>query len=373
MNVIIFGAGASYATHGLPLTENVLKAWQEDIDGRHAVLALALDWAVPRWRRGKLTLEDAWKRIDLAWKEQVFPGVTRKVNPLDMAHRRRVWELAETEQRRETAEPWYYRKQVQSARQAQWSTEQFLSVAAGWELRRLIQRYMAIPGDAARCAPYRSLLEQARPLGSVLSFNYDTLAEQCLDAGEQPWTYDIPSGVGTIGVLKPHGSVNCTHVREGEEDQIRHNVRLRLEDMGYQGKRFVQNLVVGLRVKTEHTSIEPSDAIRLHFQRILNASEVALREAQCVFVVGYSFPSADTTFLDVVARACASRAERSLSLVVIDTVERTRAEGQQLARLRDLFGPALAGAIAYCPHGFEAWGKSHDCLVTATPRGRRTR
>ncbi|MDQ3773551.1 MAG: hypothetical protein M3461_03825 [Pseudomonadota bacterium] len=73
------------------------------------------------------------------------------------------------------------------------------------------------------------------------------MAEQCLDAGEQPWTYDIPSGVDRIGVLKPHGSVNCTHVREGEEDQIRHNVRLRLEEMGYQGKRFVQNLVVGVR------------------------------------------------------------------------------------------------------------------------------
>lgn len=148
MNVIIFGAGASYATHRLPLTANALRAWQEDIEDRHAVLALALDWAVPGWRQGKVTLEDAWKRIDLAWKERGFPGVSWKVNPLNVAHRRRVWELAETEQRRETAEPCYYRKQVQSARQAQWSTEQFLSVAAGWELRRLIQRYRATPRGA---------------------------------------------------------------------------------------------------------------------------------------------------------------------------------------------------------------------------------
>ncbi len=122
----------------------------------------------------------------------------------------------------------------------------------------------------------------------------------------------------------------------------------------------MQNLVVGLREKTEHTWAEPADAIREHFQRILDACEVALREAQRVFVVGYSFPEPDTTFLDVVAKACASRADRSLSVVVIDRARPWGARRQR-ARLREFLGPTAR--IDYCPHGFEAWGRKHACAA----------
>src|SRR5262249_51901331 len=156
----------------------------------HAILALALNWAIRGWRRSKVTLEDAWQAIDLAWKERGLLGVTPKVKPLDLAQRRQVWELAEAEQRRERGEPCYYRRQVEWARHAQWSTEQFLSIAGGWEFRRLIQQYLSIPTDAAKCAPYKNLFEQAGPFRSILSFNYDTLVEQFLDADGISWTYD---------------------------------------------------------------------------------------------------------------------------------------------------------------------------------------
>src|SRR5206468_174798 len=100
------------ATHRLPLTATALKEWQGAIEREHAILALALDWAVRGWRRGKVTLEDAWQAIDLAWKERGLLGVTPKVTPLDLAQRRQVWELAEAEQRRERGEPCYYRRQM---------------------------------------------------------------------------------------------------------------------------------------------------------------------------------------------------------------------------------------------------------------------
>jgi SIR2-like domain len=358
-HVVIFGAGASFATHRAPLTATALQTWTHSIDKEHKLLGLALDWTVPGWRNARVNLETAWRTIDLAWNERQMMGIRQSVEPLDAAQRLRVWQLARAEQDRERAEPFYYRTQIAGARRDQWSTEQFLSAAAGWELRRLIQEKLAICRNPSWSTPYVRVLGA---LGldsrdSVVSFNYDTLVEQCLDRDHKHWTYDIQSGLRRIAVLKPHGSVNWTQVIDGKGDHIRLGLQLPPRRMGYKGGRLIQNLVVGLRDKTEHTQAESSDKVRSHFQVILDACEAALRTSRRLFVVGYSFPRADTTFLDVVTKASASRPAGSLSLTIISKGYLTPG----LSYIRDLFGPAINEPVVYCPHGFDAWKTHHPC------------
>jgi hypothetical protein len=129
-------------------------------------------------------------------------------------------------------------------------------------------------------------------------------------------------------VLKPHGSVSIAHLRERDGESVCERLQLRVRDMGYQGDRFIQNLVVGLRDKTEHTAVEPSDPIKAHFRIVLDACESAIHRASHLWIAGYSFPAADTTFLDVVARAIAGRGNASLSATVIDKGENPRSQPQ---------------------------------------------
>src|SRR5947208_1246407 len=105
MNVIIFGAGASFATHALPMTLQALQSWRTTIEQAHPLLALALDWIAPNWRDAGVNLEEAWQWIDIAWKERELLGIPFRVEPLNLAQRREVWELAEAAQRREEGEP----------------------------------------------------------------------------------------------------------------------------------------------------------------------------------------------------------------------------------------------------------------------------
>src|SRR5262249_13189605 len=153
---------------------------------------------------------------------------------------------------------------------------------------------------------YRHLLERVRP-AAIISFNYDTLVEQCLPP--DTWTYvasDIVSG--RIVVLKPHGSVNWTHRYPriaGGGEQIELGVTFHPDVMGYRANWLVQNAVIGLRTKLEHTAAEASAAIRGRFREILIRCEDILAAAQRICVVGYRFAAADTGFLDMLARAIA--------------------------------------------------------------------
>ncbi|HEY1340353.1 MAG TPA: hypothetical protein VGF59_22735, partial [Bryobacteraceae bacterium] len=175
-------------------------------------------------------------------------------------------------------------------------------------MRRLIQETFVVDVTDAGQRLYRHLLEQVRP-AAIISFNYDTLLEQCLRP--DTWTYvasDVVSG--RIVVLKPHGSVNWVHryprMASGVE-QIDFGITLRPDAMGYRANWLVQNTVIGLRTKLEHTAAEGSAAIRGRFREILIRCEDILAAAERICVVGYRFAAADTGFLDMLTRAIARR------------------------------------------------------------------
>lgn len=134
MNILILGAGASYATHRLPIANQALRVWEPTIRKQRKLLAFVLRvWVGSDWPQADL--EEAWTRIDVAWKERAGGASRFAVRELTDSERRNVRQLA-----REVVEPPgypnYYRSQLVWARD--YSPEQFLSVVAGWELRRLI-------------------------------------------------------------------------------------------------------------------------------------------------------------------------------------------------------------------------------------------
>lgn len=226
-----------------------------------------------------------------------------------------------------------------------------------------------MPVKLGSCGPYERLLRDLQPT-TVISFNYDTLLEQYLDLERRAWTYEaLPTGSYPISILKPHGSVNWMYRRRGThrvQEEVNFCTILSLEGMGYcRGRWLVQNLVVGLRDKIEHTPQEESPGIRRVFRKILGACERALTDAEEVWIVGYRFASADTSFLEILAHSRTCRAKPPL-LRVIDFVDpaspkRLQQILEKLRRIRDLFGLPGKARFPYCFCGFEQWANHAFC------------
>ena len=355
MNVLILGAGASYATHRLPVASNALSQWEQAIRHNCRLLAYALDmWLGTAWR--ETDLEAAWNRIDAAWKERAA-GALPAVPDLNTSQRRSMWKIAFEVAAAEPQDPNYYRSQLEWARNQGYSAEQFLAVAAGWELRRLIQQTFVVPVKTDRRSPYDRLLRELHP-STVISFNYDTLLEQCLDRAA--WSYSAFSrGSSRITVLKPHGSVSWTHrlpIIHQSAEQVHLDVTLAPEALGYRGGWLEQNLVIGLREKIEHTPHERSPVILTLFRDILGACETALASATEVWIVGYRFAPADTSYLEVLTRSLTARTEPP-SLRVISHGD----PDDLLPRIRDLFGFSVENRIPHCFCGFEIWADHGFC------------
>ena len=93
MNVLVFGAGASHATHNLPTAAEALARWKEDIRRSRPLLALALNtWIGSDWPNQDL--ETAWTRIDLAWKQREGQPGPRSTPDLTSQDRQEVRRLA---------------------------------------------------------------------------------------------------------------------------------------------------------------------------------------------------------------------------------------------------------------------------------------
>lgn len=357
MNVLILGAGASFATHHVPIANLALKKWEREIRERYRLLAFAMEkWVGPYWTNENL--EKAWTQIDVAYKERAQKAPRFKMSDLTDSDRRRVWQLAFETQKIERGEVNYYRTQIEWAQHGH-SSEEFLSVVAGWELRLLIQQTFAVPVKQDSCNPYRQLIQKLKPT-AVISFNYDTFFEQCHKEG---WTYvPILTATSPVLVLKPHGSVNWVHRkprRSGLTEQIYLDFPLRAENMGYGATWFTQNLVIGLREKIEHTETEESSLLRTFFGEILRACEQVLTQAEKIWIVGYSFAPADTTFLEILGRCVARREREQLpSLGVIDKGSPDRL----LSRVREIFDVHVS-RISHCFCGFEKWAKHGFCKL----------
>src|SRR5437868_14377202 len=93
MNVLIVGAGASFATQRLPMAATALAAWRDAIIGDHPHLALALErWVGHNWPT--VDLETAWSRIDFAWTERLSGASSLSLSDLTHRERGQVWSHA---------------------------------------------------------------------------------------------------------------------------------------------------------------------------------------------------------------------------------------------------------------------------------------
>lgn len=355
--ILILGAGASNATHALPVTDGLLAKWEPIIRDRYPLLGLALAvWAGPSWP--KANLEKAWTRIDLAWKERTASRSKRKTRNLHSQEVEEVLRSGAEAASKEHGELIYYRAQyprilTTPGSQGHLSPEQFLSVVAGFELRQLIQQEFVVQVESDRCGPYERVVAELTPT-AVISFNYDTLFEQFLGLEKH---YYPRAGVTPTGVpvLKPHGSVNWTHIG-GPAGYVEFGRQLLPMEMGSQDGRMQQNMVIGLRDKIEHTPSELSIEIRGTFEGILFECERVLSEAERLWVVGYGFPAADVSFLRLVRRAVDRRKKR-LSVTVISYGQPEK----YLRTVRSMLRLPPNDVVQNCFCGFKRWFEHGFC------------
>jgi hypothetical protein len=153
----------------------LLGEYEELIRDEYPILTLALEkWVGREWSTANL--EAAWTSIDLEWKERSRGSRRVFVADLTDSERHEFWCLVTAAAEAEADEPSYYRRQISWARDTGRSSEEFLSVAAGWDLRRLIQRCFRVDLTAEARQMYETLLQRLNP-DTLISFNYDTLLE----------------------------------------------------------------------------------------------------------------------------------------------------------------------------------------------------
>lgn len=362
-NLLILGAGASFATHDVPITPGLLCHWRLRIIDRYPLLAMALGaWVTPMW--AKENLERAWTLIDLAWKERNRERTTKFTRELCEEEVVEVFRLAVQAAAREVGgrTAVYYAGQFRQLSSGAWTPEQFLSVVAGFELRRLIQEEFVVRVRQKRCGPYMKLNEQLLPK-TTISFNYDTLFEQYSESwgtGAYYYPEKTKRKKGRlVQVLKPHGSVNWTH-RMTPTEHILFDETLSPDQMGSIRGSFQQNMVIGLRDKIEHSAKELSPVVRATFDFIMGRCEQAVAEAESIWIVGYGFPLADESFLKRLKRGVERRSSNTpLSLAVISYGAESKKE--YLDRVGDIFQLPTKSRIRSCFCGFESWGEEgHD-------------
>lgn len=286
--VIIFGAGASKATHDLPVDANFLSTYAGEVRNDF-FLQLALDkiFGASNWISEGL--ENAWTEIDDNYNQPKVVLTTMEIKDV----------LREFEKRAEVEEsrpfPRYYWTYFHRDRRSR-TPYNYLFLFAGWELRKLMLKFLNVSLRPERVQPYRHLFERVRQEDesfSTVSLNYDRLAEQALEAYHY---YPFQEGTGHE-VLKPHGSLNWKHViPTGRPDSIEVIGALSVEDLGYdEDGSLIQHSIIGLvRTKREFGPSEESSAIRYYYPRILDRSVTLLTAAESIYIIGYSFPLGDT-------------------------------------------------------------------------------
>ncbi|HUJ29945.1 MAG TPA: SIR2 family protein [Candidatus Acidoferrum sp.] len=145
---------------------------------------------------------------------------------------------------------------------------------------------------------YRKLLKNfVRARDTIVSFNYDTVFERSLPATCR-WHYEgIDKQPNSIGVLKPHGSINWR-----DSDPI----------------KVTDSAGIALVVAPTHLKFVQSDAERPsdtpgyldhspHIKRVWSLMEREMRQAKVLVFIGYSFPPADLYFSSILRSVLAVR------------------------------------------------------------------
>jgi hypothetical protein len=145
-------------------------------------------------------------------------------------------------------------------------------------------------------AVYRKFLTNfVRARDTVVSFNYDTVFEESLPQGHR-WHYEgIEKKPSSLGVLKPHGSVNWEASNPVERNKT--------------PKRAL--IVAPTHLKFVQRSAEKSDDdvgyLSPNITRVWELMEREVRQAKALVFIGYSFPDADLYFSSILRSVLAVR------------------------------------------------------------------
>jgi hypothetical protein len=145
---------------------------------------------------------------------------------------------------------------------------------------------------------YRKLSKNfMRSRDTIVSFNYDTVFEHSLPSTRR-WHYEgIIERKKSIGVLKPHGSINW---RDSDPIEVVDSPD-RAVVVAPTHLKFVQSRVP----ENEDTAGYLDHSFQV--KEVWNLMEREMREAKALLFIGYSFPDADLYFSSILRSVLADR------------------------------------------------------------------
>jgi hypothetical protein len=149
---------------------------------------------------------------------------------------------------------------------------------------------------------YRKFLKNfVRARDTIVSFNYDVVFERSLPARCR-WHYEgIRVKPNSVGILKPHGSINWEAPRDpSERIRVTHSPDTALV-VAPTHLKFVHS--GGGQSKDARGYLDQSTAI----SSVWTLMEREMREARALVFIGYSFPAADLYFSSVLRSVLAVR------------------------------------------------------------------
>ena len=294
--VVIIGAGCSKGLANLPTDYDFMRVCEAEIK-KAPFLSLVLQRIYSLNQPSILPQKWLSERLEVCWNEidenRERPKVILRSADIDS-----WFETLVASAKGEENLPFKYYSEFLFKDFVSRSPYEYFFEFAAWELKKVACAQFSVAGNDGIRYKYKALrskiekIKSSRKL-SYISFNYDTLLEQVLDN----WFYEgLPNanGDGKINVLKPHGSVNWLHIKDGGQSTITpQDTPVTLDKTGYKDNRLYQPSIVGLVAnKVEfkrHNTIEGN----VYGQNICSGMSAAICEAEQLIIIGYSFPITD--------------------------------------------------------------------------------
>jgi hypothetical protein len=209
----------------------------------------------------------------------------------------------------------------------------------------------AIRGNANGCSRHRDMVKALRPKDTIISFNYDCVVDHALRRyAEHKWssaygyTFPRPSRIEgtsrwnppnpatssgeTVYLLKLHGSLNWQLPHGAQSPDTEHQLPIQLKERLH-GQRGVPKFTIIPPVWNKAAARHPT------FKVLWKNAERAIRSADEIAVVGFSFAPTDLPVESLFRLALARRTSRLATLVIAN---RSRGDRQ---RARDVFAKPL--------------------------------
>jgi len=325
--VVILGAGCSKGLARLPTDEDFVQHCFSDYFGLGATslntrkpLPDDLSFVLVAYNHFYSKLRNMYgggladgERLEVFWNEiDEHYNYRKSILTTEMTDSvtRSFLSLAE----KENKEPLYFRKYA--AESTLRSAQEYFFIFAGWQLRKKVAETYGYIADRTTLENYRLLLKKIKSVGecdfpTIVSFNYDTLPEQAWEAYHYWGLHDLNYRNEQINIIKPHGSVNWLHRQE--EVIIEQALPIPPEKVGYYGDQLQQHSLIGLVANKREFDKKPDQdplVAALYSYRLVECIKRALKKAEHLIVIGYSFPITDTYMKKIILDAGLGRLKK---------------------------------------------------------------